>query len=305
MKLFLPFFLFFAISHSLFSQKDKTIYIIIKDIVELPDSNYDEYNIYLQKENHEFATKRLKLKTKQRQFSLKLSAKELKKFRYLHFETSISLKTIALKNIISDSLQVQLEELPIRLEKPAIYLYPIQTQKIQVKLDFKGTILNTYPIYQNGWNVIAQPNGELLNESDKRKYNYLFWDGVYSFPIKHFQYETGFVVKKENIIDFLQEKLSHIGLNQTEINDFIVYWLPELSKNEFSFVYFRINDNIDNTAFLNVIPKPDTQIRVFMEFKKLENPIKIPEQKLPKFERKGFTLVEWGGSTIDNLVNIK
>ena len=34
--------------------------------------------------------------------------------------------------------------------------------------------------------------------------------------------------------------------------------------------------------------------------KKLDSPINIKEQKLKSVERKGFTVVEWGGSIVKN-----
>ena len=43
-------------------------------------------------------------------------------------------------------------------------------------------------------------------------------------------------------------------------------------------------------------PKPDTLIRIFLTIKKIDSPIEIKEQKLEHHERKGFTVVEWGGS---------
>ena len=43
--------------------------------------------------------------------------------------------------------------------KPAIYLYPTIKSEINVKNDFRGKVMNTYPLYKNGWNVIAEPNG--------------------------------------------------------------------------------------------------------------------------------------------------
>jgi len=47
---------------------------------------------------------------------------------------------------------------------------------------------------------------------------------------------------------------------------------------------------------LNVTPKPDSLIRVFLIIKKIDEPINIKEQKLVANERKGLTVVEWGGS---------
>jgi hypothetical protein len=35
-----------------------------------------------------------------------------------------------------------------------------------------------------------------------------------------------------------------------------------------------------------------------MAFKPLSRPISIPPQKLAPFERKGFTVIEWGGSEV-------
>ena len=48
---------------------------------------------------------------------------------------------------------------------------------------------------------------------------------------------------------------------------------------------------------MNVTPKPDTLIRIFLSIKKIDSPIEIKEQKLEHIERKGFTVVEWGGSS--------
>lgn len=189
--------------------------------------------------------------------------------------------------------------------KPAIYLYPPQTTTISIKHDFKGTIGTTYPAYNNGWHVQAKPDGTLLNMADNRTYEYLFWDGSCTFPDEHFAFKDGFVVPKKGLPDFLLEKLSLIGLNNKEINDFIVYWLPILNKNETSFIHFRINDNIDNASILTVSPKPDSWIRLFMEYKEVDEGYTIPEQKLEKLPRKGFTLVEWGGSNIAKLTKIQ
>ena len=47
---------------------------------------------------------------------------------------------------------------------------------------------------------------------------------------------------------------------------------------------------------MNVTPKPNTLIRIFLTIKKIDSPVDIKEQKLEHYERKGFTVVEWGGS---------
>ena len=188
--------------------------------------------------------------------------------------------------------------------KPAIYLYPTKKEKISIIHDFKGKILTTYPAYDRSWEVIAEPDGKLLNIKDNRYYNYLFWDGEFQFSDDHYVFDSGFYVEKKNLVNFLQEKLTHIGLNAVELNDFIIYWLPILNRNELNFIHFSINDNISNSSFLEVTPKPDTEIVIFMEFKRIEKGEKqqnLKEQILQAFERNGFTLVEWGGSEINKL----
>ena len=49
---------------------------------------------------------------------------------------------------------------------------------------------------------------------------------------------------------------------------------------------------------LIIKPTPDTVIRIQMDFKNLDKPIKVKEQKLLSPKRNGFTVVEWGGSII-------
>ena len=46
--------------------------------------------------------------------------------------------------------------------------------------------------------------------------------------------------------------------------------------------------------------RPDTLIRVLMEFKVLDENKEIPEQQIKTLERKGFSVVEWGGTQITN-----
>ena len=57
-------------------------------------------------------------------------------------------------------------------------------------------------------------------------------------------------------------------------------------------------EEIDNNMELDINPKPDTLIRVMMEYKGLDKKIKVKDQKLPRVERTGYTVVEWGGTEI-------
>jgi len=290
--------------------KDKRLYgeIILED--ETINDNSKWYMISLTKNRKQNTNKKkLIYDSTDSNFDITISSSDLMNYKYVEFlSVGHERQLLKISELSNEFETVKLIKSPtviIMAAKPAIYLYPITKRKISITHDFKGKIMNTYPKYNNGWNVIAEPNGKLLNISNNREFNYLFWDGFYSFPSKHFEYKTGFYVKKDDLIDFLQTKLAIIGLNNTEINDFVVYWLPILNKNKYNFIHFRINDNIDNISFLNVKPKPDTEIRVFMEFKgitELNEKVKIPEQNLKSIVRKGFTLVEWGGANIDSKI---
>ena len=176
--------------------------------------------------------------------------------------------------------------------KPAIYLYPQVEQKIKVLLNFKGKLTFTFPEYKNGWDVIAFPNGTIKNVIDNSEFNYLFWEGHHEI---NYDFSKGFVVENNNLIKFFQDKLKFLGLNDKEMNEFIIYWVPIMQKNKFNLITFQ-TDLYTKNAELIIDPKPDSLLRVFMVYKALNEKINLPEQKLEKFERKGFSVIEWGGT---------
>ena len=178
-------------------------------------------------------------------------------------------------------------------EKPVIYLYPEQETEVVVQLDYDGTLVCTYPEYNNGWKVVAQPDGTLCDESGKT-YSYLFWEGDADAT---YDFTKGFVVKGSETAEFLEGKLEQIGLNAKEANEFIVYWLPRMQENKYNLITFQTEAYTD-VAKLHITPEPDSVLRVFMAYKELEKPIEIEEPTIAPFERKGFTVVEWGGAEV-------
>ena len=104
-------------------------------------------------------------------------------------------------------------------------------------------------------------------------------------------------MKGSETAKFLEEKLSEIGLNAKEANEFIVYWLPRMQENKYNLITFQTEAYTD-VAKLHITPEPDSILRVFMAYKELEEPIEIEEPAIPPFERKGFTVIEWGGAEV-------
>lgn len=181
-----------------------------------------------------------------------------------------------------------------RAKKPVIYLYPEAETEVSVKLDYDGELTCTYPAYEDGWNVLAQPDGTLTDMNTNREYSYLFWEGESD---TEYDMSEGFVVKGEDTAEFLQDTLTKLGLTPREYNEFIVYWLPQMQENPYNLITFQTDAYTDH-ARLTITPEPDAVLRVFMAYKALEKPIEVPEPAITPFERTGFTVVEWGGTEV-------
>lgn len=177
--------------------------------------------------------------------------------------------------------------------KPVIYLYPTETTTVSVKVAPAGGFSVTEPAYNDSWQVEAKPNGELRNLADNKIYPYLFWEGRaldYQRPVE------GFVVAKNAVENFLTSKLAILGLNQKEAGEFMEYWLPRMQSKSYYFITFVPQADFERLAPLSVQPRPDTTIRVFMDYQGLEKPIKVRQQRIKTPIRRGFTVVEWGGA---------
>jgi len=176
--------------------------------------------------------------------------------------------------------------------KPVIYLYPEETMAVFVDVEPTDGISISDPELGDGWDVIATPDGKIFNHGDNKVYPYLFWEGFsgdFETP------EEGFVISQKEVTTFFDEKLSILGMNEVEIADFKEYWVPILNEDPYYFITFVPQEDFDKYAPLTVTPEPDSVIRVFFDYKGLETPVRVTNQKLETPEREGFTLVEWGG----------
>lgn len=176
--------------------------------------------------------------------------------------------------------------------KPVIYLYPEKAMNVYVNVKPTDGISKSEPAIKDGWNVRAEPNGILTNLADSKVYPYLFWEGFASHFVTP---KEGFVVAKNDVSKFFDEKLATLGLNKQEIADFKDFWTPKLAAKPYYFITFIDKQSLDAYAPLTVSPSPDSIIRVFFDHQGLDKKVTVPEQKLTPGVRKGFALIEWGG----------
>ena len=174
--------------------------------------------------------------------------------------------------------------------KPVVYLYPTQNAQVSVKVGAKVTV--SEPAYNDGWQVSAEPTGK-LTLADGRQYDSLFWEGLGDgmYPA----ITSGFVVPQAKLNATLWQQLKQLGLNENESRDFMDFWWPRMPKTPFVRLTWFGTRQMNELAPLTVTPQPDTMIRIFLDFAGLEQPINLASQRLSAPERKGFTLVEWGG----------
>lgn len=182
--------------------------------------------------------------------------------------------------------------------KPVVYLYPNAPTFVNVSVNADVTLSDPYyPKF--GWrNILALPNGRLIYNS--QGYDSLFWEGYGHgfYP----EVETGSIVKRAEAENKIKSDLKLLGLNSKEISDFMEFWMPEIPNTPYIRISWLDTEQMENLAKLNVFPKPDTLIRVFLDMQGLQEPTSIKAQTLTAVERTGFTVVEWGGLARDSSV---
>jgi hypothetical protein len=63
-----------------------------------------------------------------------------------------------------------------------------------------------------------------------------------------------------------------------------MFWYPKLQNYKYIQITFAGKEYVER-AKLNIIPTPDSLLRIFMVAKPLSEPINIPEQKIESFHR--------------------
>lgn len=180
--------------------------------------------------------------------------------------------------------------------KPVVYLYPTVTQRVSVQVG--ADIKKSDPLYPNGgWVVTAQSNGVI--SYDGKNYTSLFWEGPGTgvYPAV----TSGVVVRREKALETIKKQLKQQGLTTQEQADFMDYWADKIPRKPFIRLTWFDTAQLNELAPLKINPNPDTIKRIFLDMAGLDRMIKLSPQKLTSFERKGFTVVEWGGLSSQKL----
>ena len=176
---------------------------------------------------------------------------------------------------------------PPGVKKPAVYLYPLQETRVSVAVDLKGIITKSEPNYYKGWEVVAEPNGLINGE-----YDYLFYEA----QLDQIQLpKEGWVVESKELENWFDSNLGKLGLNEKEISQFKEYWLVELPFAKYYEIKLLEDNFLKENMNLVIDPKPTTIIRRNFYFKPLESQIILGKPNIITPERKGFTVIEWGG----------
>lgn len=204
--------------------------------------------------------------------------------------------------------------------KPVIYLYPQSPTEVHVQFQNPIHLTTDIPTYSNGWNVLANPDGELkdlrpaatdcskLNTKAigseyaasacaKGLYPYLYWAGQSSgsYPVE----KDGWVVSRQDLQSFMNGTLNSVGFTAQEKSDMLSYWIPAMLQK--GALYYRISflqtAQMDSFIPMKVTPQPDSVYRLFLDWSPLSSePAMTPQpEQLSHVVRRGFTLVEWGG----------
>lgn len=217
---------------------------------------------------------------------------------------------------------------PVAL-KPAIYLYPLKTTEICVYIEPRGTLSIDIPKYnpEKGWRVLAEPNGcltdlqpnlttkesiekytnkfglEYVSKSQNSgKYPYLYWESIreedYAYNPK------GWLIKSNEVKEFLNNKSEEIGFNEQEKDDFVSYWVYKIDETDKPFykLSFFFTNEFDIEHPMNITPKPDSIYRVMLQVEAFneEPELSIQPQEIERINREKFFVLEWGGYFVNS-----
>ncbi len=187
-----------------------------------------------------------------------------------------------------ESLALDILILMDDVDAPYIYLYPETTQAVDVTLlPAPGTYVHTsFPAYNGGWSVTAEPSGLLDGQ-----YDFLYYEATVHWV---FQTTEGWAVADADVFDWFEGQLPALGLTAAETEDFLDFWSIHLPPAPCYLIYPQPEADIDQTMGLVISPAPDSLLRLWLVVQGSATCTPLPAPATSPFVRDGFTAVEWG-----------
>ena len=212
--------------------------------------------------------------------------------------------------------------------KPAVYFYPETETPVSIQLANTVELAVNIPAYhpEQGWQVLAYPDGRLKDLNPEYTnlsyyprntlwfeylddveasgfYPYIYWDSPTTVP-ESTTIETGWMVDRDDVVDFFADTLPQAGFNTQEMNDFVDYWqpklqsLPDATHFKLGFVF---TEGMNTYAPMTISPAPTSMQRVFLLVE--VNPDRqantnLQPQAMETYSREGFSVFEWGGGFV-------
>lgn len=180
----------------------------------------------------------------------------------------------------------------IYVDAPNVYLYPPEPTFTRVRLPDPEALTATWPDYpRHGWNVLAQPDGQL--ESRVGIHDYLFYE--VAVDKERFQRERGWCIQGELAQASIELAMEQLGFLDNEVGDFAEFWDGAFPRAPWITVY----PQVDTLPWIGVAPEPDSFLRAWFLLRDGCHPVDPPQ--VDAVERVGFHAAEWGVAALPPL----
>ncbi|MBN1334681.1 MAG: hypothetical protein JXB39_01840, partial [Deltaproteobacteria bacterium] len=178
------------------------------------------------------------------------------------------------------------------VDAPYLYLYPEVPESMHVELFDPGVVTASDPPYpEEGWDLLALPDGTLLTEHGPRPF--LFYE--LAVETERFQYDEGWCVPGRLAQATIEEAMEDLGFLPREIDDFAAFWDPQFPGAEWMTIYPQTR----GLYRLPIRPRPDHLLRGIFVLEAGCRPVAPPD--LEPVPREGTHAAEWGLLLLDGL----
>jgi hypothetical protein len=183
---------------------------------------------------------------------------------------------------------------------PAIWLYPRERCDVVLALDFRGDgfMTTSSPAYNDRWRIHVDPSQPFNRYSstfvDDPWVPHLDYDG---FRDGKFQTTEGWCIEQAELLDWQRSTLRELGFTPAEVDEANIDYgrmlLSRKYKQPLFAVYPQTTELVEQSVALDVQPTPDTVYRLWLYFVPVASrPEGLKAPRVPRIERKGFTVVE-------------